>query len=436
VLAGWTLFAFAGVLRWTTVPVIAASIVVALVERPRIFKAPTRVLDFALLAWLLAAAASLVPLRSQTRLQIAPAIAGVDAALYLDAAAEPSTRPPRPLSVDPDATRWALALGASLVLIFWSARAVCAEGGLRATVRGVAWLGLAVSALAVVQHGTAPELIYWTIRPVGRRPMPFGPFVNRNDLATWLIMAAPLACGYAIARVQSRRAAGRPVDIESMLDSKTLWLAGTVFFMLATLWVTLSRSGLMGALAGGAALMWLARRRMRRAAVGWLAAILATVAAAATTYASWNGLATRVEETLTAGLGGRAEIWARTSAMIADFPLTGVGVGAYERAMTVYQSQPHVFYFNHAHSEYLQLAAEGGVMLGVPAVIALAAGGWLIWRRIHADRTAVFWIRAGAASGLVAAAVQSVWETGLRLPANAVIFAILVAVAVHDGRKA
>ena len=48
--------------------------------------------------------------------------------------------------------------------------------------------------------------------------------------------------------------------------------------------------------------------------------------------------------------------------MVSDFWITGVGVGAYERAMTVYQRQPHVFYFNHAHNEYLQLLAEGGVV--------------------------------------------------------------------------
>jgi O-antigen ligase len=181
-----------------------------------------------------------------------------------------------------------------------------------------------------------------------------------------------------------------------------------------------------------AGLMWLARRRMPRAGMGWLAAIFASVVAIAATYASWNTLATRVEETLNVGLGGRREIWDRTWAMASDFWVTGVGVGAYERAMTVYQKQPHVFYFNHAHNEYLQLLSEGGVMLAVPAAVALAAAAWQIWRRIDGDRTAVFWIRAGAASGLLAAAVQSVWDTGLRMPANAVLFAILAAIALHD----
>jgi O-antigen ligase len=402
--------------------------------RPSIARSPFRLVDTALAAWLLVAALMLAPVPARVRLALAPASATVDRTLYLDATDNPADGPARPLSIDPAATGWALALGAALVLLFWSARDVMAGGGLRATARGIAWIGLALSAVALVQHGTAPGLLYWWIRPVGRRPTPFGPYVNRNDLATWLIMAAPLAAGYGLARVESRRRArGARVDVESLLDPTSLWLVASVFFMVATLLVAMSRSGLIGAAAGLAGLMWLARRRMPRAGMGWMAAILASVVAAAATYASWNALATRIEETLTVGLGGRREIWERTWAMASDFLITGVGVGAFERAMTVYQRQPHVFYFNHAHNEYLQLLAEGGIVLAVPAAIAAAAAAWQIWRRVDTDRTAVFWIRAGAASGMLAVAVQSVWDTGLRMPANAVLFALLAAIALHTG---
>src|SRR5439155_4969610 len=118
--------------------------------------------------------------------------------------------------------------------------------------------------------------------------------------------------------------------------------------------------------------------------------------------------------------------------MVRDFWLTGVGAGAYERGMLVYQTSPrHDFYFNHAHSEYLQILAEGGLLLSVPVAVALVAGAGGIARRLREDRSAAFWMRAGAASGLVAVAVQSVWETGLQLPANAVLFAVLAAIALH-----
>ena len=116
-----------------------------------------------------------------------------------------------------------------------------------------------------------------------------------------------------------------------------------------------------------------------------------------------------------------------------DFPLAGVGVGAYTRAMSVYQPVPHVFYINDAHNQYLQVLSEGGVILAVPSLLAAGAAAVMIARRLRADRTPVFWIRAGAASGLIAVAVQGMWQVSMTPPANAVLFAILAAVALHDG---
>jgi hypothetical protein len=119
--------------------------------------------------------------------------------------------------------------------------------------------------------------------------------------------------------------------------------------------------------------------------------------------------------------------------MIRDFWLTGVGVGGYQRAMSVYQP-PHSFSFNHAHSEYLQIVSEGGAALAIPVAAALLAGAREIARQLRGDPTPVYWMRAGAASSLVAIGVQSIWETGIIMPANGVLFALCAAVAIH-GRK-
>jgi O-antigen ligase len=89
-------------------------------------------------------------------------------------------------------------------------------------------------------------------------------------------------------------------------------------------------------------------------------------------------------------------------------------------------------FFNQAHSEYLQLAAEGGLPLLAAAAGAAAAFIRLAASRLRGDATGVFWIRAGAAAGLAAAALQSVWENGLRIPANALLAAILAAIVVHE----
>jgi hypothetical protein len=42
----------------------------------------------------------------------------------------------------------------------------------------------------------------------------------------------------------------------------------------------------------------------------------------------------------------------------------------------------------------------------------------------------MFWIRLGALAAIAGVLVQSIWETGLRMPANAMLLAVLAALAV------
>jgi O-antigen ligase len=204
--------------------------------------------------------------------------------------------------------------------------------------------------------------------------------------------------------------------------------------MTAALLISLSRSGVTAGTVALCALLWIGRERIDRGRALWLLGGLAAMIAIATAYANLGALATRVGDTLTIGIGGRRAIWRETWPMAVDFWRTGIGAGAYERGMLVYQQSPReFFYFNHAHDEYLQILAEGGVLLSMPSVVVLLAGAAGIARRLREDGSAAFWIRAGAASGIVAVAVQNIWDVGLRMPANGVLFAILAAIALHRG---
>jgi len=430
-LAAWPLFAFGGAYFWTTVPLMAGAAALLVVVRPPVASPGTRTLDFALLLGLLAAASQLIPLRQDVRLEISPGLERVDRALYVDAS-DPASRPPSPLTVDPEATREALALAAAVIAIFWCARAMLETGGARQTIRLLTACGLTASATAILQHSTEPGLLYWTWRPINRSASPYTPFVNRNDLAAWLIMMIPLTLGYLATRVDSRRLNGAASPLSASVDDKAVWLLGGLCAMTAALLVSLSRSGLTAAAAALLVFVWMARWRLASRGVAWMLVGIALVVTIAMMYVNVDALMSRVNETLATGVGGRKEIWAATRAIIADFRITGVGVGAYARAMSVYQP-PHVFAFNHAHDEYLQVLAEGGVVLAGCAALAVSAGAATAAQLLRRDQTSMFWTRAGAISAIVAIAVQSVWETGLRMPANAVLFAICCAIALQRG---
>jgi O-antigen ligase len=412
------------------VPLCAGVVALLVSQRPRIGRGPNALLDWALVACLAGVSAQLVPLPASLWERISPHALEVDRALRLDATTQALAA--HPLSLDPAATAWALALGAAYVGLFWCARTIFAGGGVRLTTRGISWLGVGLTMLVAVQRATSPKLLYWTWRPLNAGASPYGPFVNRNGLACWLALAILLIVGYAVARQQSRPAGGVS---SSSIDSTQLWLGGAAVLMTGGLLGSLSRAGIFGAAIGLLAFVLLSRARLSRGSgLVWIVAGLLAMVAAATVYANLGALALRMQETTELGEWGRRAIWRDTWRMASDFRWTGVGAGAFQRGMLVYQQASRLFFFNHAHDEYLQLLAEGGVLLAVPSAIALLAGIVGMASHLRADGSAIFWIRAGAITAMVAAAVQSVWDTALRTPANGVLFAVIAAIALHDPR--
>ncbi len=407
-------------------PLVAGVLVLAGLERPRLAASGSRVLDVALVGALVGIALQLVPLAPDLRLRLAPGAVAFDRALRLSA---PIAQPSSPASIDPGATARALLASAVVVLTFFTARSVLRRAGVRTIARGVAGLGLVLAPLTIVQHATSPRLFYWMWAPYAANARPYGPFVNRNDLATWLVLAIPLTVGYLLARVDARRTPGA---VGALADSTAIWLFGAAVLMTAALVASLSRSGLAGAAVASCALAGLSTRRTSwRVGGTWLLAGAAGALALAAAYANLDALAFRFDNAFTEGVVGRVSIWRQTWPMIRAFWPVGTGAGAYETGMIQFQTGPHLFYLNHAHSEYLQILSEGGGLLAVPAGVAVVAAVTQMFRRVLTDRTPVFWIRAGAVSGVLGFLVQSVWETTLRMPANAVLVALVAAMALH-----
>jgi O-antigen ligase len=229
-------------------------------------------------------------------------------------------------------------------------------------------------------------------------------------------------------RYESKRNAGSSEPV----DARQIWLAGSATLMTAGLLASTSRAGILGGGIGLIVFLALSRRRTRGNGTLWIAAALGAMVVAAGAYGNMGALLMRMQSTTEQGDWGRAAIWRDTWRMVADFRWTGVGAGAFEHAMLVYQQGSRLFFFNHAHNEYLQILAEGGLLIAVPAAVALIAAAILIARHLDTERAPIFWVRAGAAAGLVAVCVQSVWDTGLRTPANGILFAVIAAIALHQ----
>jgi hypothetical protein len=432
----WPLAAFGGRSAVTAIPFSISCILFALAFRPSLRFArhgTLPALDLVLLAIALLTLVQAVPAPRTVVDALSPHAAVVHRALTLDPAAVPRWLP---LSIDSRATAWASFVTIGAIALFFAARAMFASGDVRRTVRGISIIGLAVSGVAVAQAATAGRLIYWRFRTEYEGPLPFGPFVNRNHFATWTIMAAPVCLGYIIARANKPGATlssftSRRTRLARMADGRTLWLIAAGAAMIGALLVSLSRSGIVSLAGATIASALFLRQRTSPGRGWWLAAALVVTIGLGISRADLPALADRFTRSGTS-VENRVRVWRDTRPVVRDFWLIGTGVGTYRTAMLYYQRSDRVVQFNQAHNHYLQATAEGGMVLLALIGCACIALARAVRERLTSDASGTYWIRAGAATGLLAVALQSLWETGLVMPANAALAAVLAALAVHE----
>jgi O-antigen ligase len=211
--------------------------------------------------------------------------------------------------------------------------------------------------------------------------------------------------------------------------------AATMLLVVATA-ASLSRSGLAGLATAALCAAILMRRRpgaqaepARRAATP-LAIVVVGAVLGALTLVGAGVISARFAASRVA-LADRLAIWHDTLPIVRDFWLTGTGLGTFQVSMAVYQRSKLEVIFNQAHNHYLQIAAEGGLLCGVPVCLALAVFAGSARNSLAQDRSPMYFVRAGAAAGLVGVALQSFWETGLTIPANAALAVVLAAIVLH-----
>jgi O-antigen ligase len=385
-----------------------------------------------------AAGLQLVPLGRETLLALSAAtdrlLRNYDL-LYSSHAA--AGNPAHPLSIDPARTVLGLIFLASFASLMLATARTLTASGLLYLVRGIVILGVVLALIGIIQKPLYSGKVYgfWTPLSGGS---PFGPFINRNHFAGWMLMALPLAIGYFCRSVTG--AAVRMTQPD--LRWRVLWLAGgagseTVLagvaglVMAVALVFTLSRSAFVGFVAALCVFAWLAVRRARsRAAAAVVGGSLALIALTATAWVGAGLIQARFGSGEMTDLSGRIGAWR----IAREFPLAGTGLNTYGAATLFYQTSDLTHHYSEAHSDYLQLAAEGGILLGLPVVFTVAAFAIAIRGRLRAIivEGGEYWIQVGAMVGLFAIALQELVDFSLQMPGNAVLFAVLAGIALRS----
>jgi O-antigen ligase len=427
----WTLFAIGGVYNWSLVPSLVAIVMIAMLRRPAI-GGDWRGLDAALGLSILAAALQLSPIPASLRAALSPAAADFDRRISIAPPSGPFT-----LSLVPSVWLWGIGTLVGAILVFWIARQVAQGRDARFIARMVAWMGLATALLAILEPALFPNgKIYGVWEPYATNAHPAGPIVNRNHYAAWLLFALPLTLGCFAAHVRTHWL-DRKRRVQIFADSRAIWLLAASALMAVALFVTQSRSGILGF--GAAVAFGLARGWRRGSAAGRFAMLLFVVVLGAAVFA-WarpDNAMTRFDRALQDDTwGGRAAIWRESIALGRQFPLTGTGLGTFNMVMPAYQTATHSVLINQAHNQYLHLFVEGGLLVAVPLAAAFIAFVLSAARRLREDRTAMVHLREAALAGMCGIAVQSIWEAPLLTPAVLFLMAASAGLAVHRPPRA
>jgi len=439
----WGALAFGSVYDWAYWPLAVGSLLCgafALFPRTHVPRVPSASLMIGLTVVAIAAAVQLVPLPESILDVVSPRAGDLLSELDIMFAARATDR--HAMSIAPSATITALALYAAFAaLMLGVARAVSLTGA-RRVVACIAGLGIVLAVIGIVQRPFYDGRIYgfWTPVMTGS---PFGPFINKNHFAGWMLMALPATFGLlcaGVARAMPRVDTDwrrRILWLSSAEASHVLILAAAAAVMALSLVLTMSRSAILAFAASVSLTSWWAIRRLPS---GWGRFVVAGYFIGLVVFGvGWVGMdavVARFGSANPATINERLPIWQDTWRIIADFWLTGSGLNTYGVATLFYQTSVPDFHLREAHNDYLQLAAEGGLLLGVPILCTIATFARDVRRRFVESTGSSYWIRLGAVTGLIAVAFQSTVEFSLQMPGNAALAAVLAGIALHRDPRA
>jgi O-antigen ligase len=287
-------------------------------------------------------------------------------------------------------------------------------------------VGFVMTIEALVQQAYTANMIYGLYQPQWDWAV-FGPYVNRNMFAGYMLMALPLGVGLtadafeSLRRAWERRRRHRWLALGDPEASAFLLWGAVSMTLVVGLWATRSRGAVLGLIVWAIAAPVFARRRLLTA-VGVALLIALGIA--------WLGVEANLGAFEGRGLldTPRLLIWGDTLRLARLHPILGSGFNAFGTALLSRQTVLKGEWIGTTHNDYLQILADLGV---VGAILAAVLLGQLVRGGVRAARHGA--LHAGLFGGLIAVLAHNLVDCNWQLPANAVTFVAVAALVMRPG---
>ena len=304
-------------------------------------------------------------------------------------------------------------------------------------VRGLIVLGCFEAAYGIVQYLTGWQQIF-TYKKQFYIQEATGTYINHNHFAGLVGLIVPLAGSMAFYYFQQwaeGRAQGLDRQGRAEMNPAGFQLLFYVFLVLVlAIGVVFSRSrgGILAMVLSVVFIGLLAQLRTARKA--WAAGVFVFLICLAG-YALWIGLdpvLARFEQLREPGylqLEGRLSIWKDSLRLFRDFPLIGTGLGTFGMAFRRYQTSMLDSIVDHAHNDYLEFAAETGLLgLLILFLPILYLFGKMLRAFLNDPRRYRRAVLLGCIGSTLAILLHSLVDFNLQIPANALVFAVILGI--------
>jgi len=291
------------------------------------------------------------------------------------------------------------------------------------------------AAYALIASGVLQALCGALIALQSTAQLASGTFVNRNHYAAYLAMCLSVGIGVLIASLsgaqnQSWWRLVRNV-MQWVITPKMALRLGLVVMVIALV-LTRSRMGnssfFISLLVTGIIGLLLAKRATKSMVI-LLVSLVAIDVFIVGTYFGTQRVIERIVQT-NFETEDRGAVAGYVIDMWKDYPVFGSGLGSFPVVFPRYSAEGTTMAYTHAHNDYLEFAAEAGILglslMGLMVVMSFAAA----LRAQYVRRDPLMrGLSFAAMMGITALMIHSTADFNLQIPANALTFMLLLAFA-------
>jgi tetratricopeptide (TPR) repeat protein/O-antigen ligase len=274
--------------------------------------------------------------------------------------------------------------------------------------------GFLVACFGVIQKFTWNGKIFW-VKELARGGSPFGPYINYNHFAGYMEMLIPLSLGMLFTDIRRE---------------KKILFGFMALIMISALFISLSRGGILGFLGSIFFMSFMLTIMKTTKKALWVSGIILLAIIIALL---WLNLHPTLDKFLAMGriedlkADVRISTWQGTWQMIRDFPIIGIGFGAFQYLFPKYQMAETKLLFQYTHNDYLQLWSEMGLIgLLITLGFFIFYFRWIFKTLFKRHDPYVKGIAVGGLTSIVAILIHSFTDFNLHIPANIFHFVLIL----------